>query len=252
MTGRWQMITIVGVGHVFDIKTAIRSIISQRMPGIVCVELDKQRYESLLDGRQGGERGKGVPVGYRLLSSFQERIAAKYGGRPGDEMLAAIETARELGIDVAFIDMDAGLVFNNLWSQMTLQEKIKLMAAGFFGLFASKRHVDRELKKFEDNRDEYLDDFAAQFPSVKKVLIDDRDRHMAGALSEISGKYAGVVAVIGDGHVDGVRKILGDAGIETIRLRELLTDKWKTARDANRSVTLSISYNYPGHRGGAG
>ena len=231
------MITLVGVGHVFDIKDSVREIIIDRKPNVVCVELDRTRYQALRAERKGA-RGT-VPVGYRLLSHFQNRIAKKYGGKPGDEMLAAIDTAIDLKIDVAFIDVEAAVVFNEIWNRMSFKEKVKLLSAGFFGMFVGKKRVEKELKHFDENRDEYLSKFGDEFPVVKKILVDDRDRNMARAILELNKKYPGVIAVIGDGHVDGVNKLLESLSPDVIRLKDILSGTW--CRDSNRSVTISFS-----------
>src|SRR4030067_1618152 len=83
------MITVIGVGHVFDIGGQVRQAMLDRHPRVVGVELDKARCWSLTnrEGREGGG------VMYKLLSHFQRKIAHEYGVEVGDEMLAATRTA---------------------------------------------------------------------------------------------------------------------------------------------------------------
>lgn len=242
------MITIVGVGHVFNIKAQVRQVILGRHPDVVCVELDRERYEALLDP-QSDRNG---PVAYRLLSRFQRRIASQHGGRPGDEMLAAVNAAKELGVDVAFIDLQAAAVLQNMWTKMTFEEKVKLMASGAFGMFATKKQVQKELAKFDADRDGYLGKFGDEFPSIKKALIDDRDRAMADAIEKVHRTHPGIVAIIGDGHVDGVSRILEPHAPEIIRLNELLSGNFRGAGEAaaagkiagptNASVTVTYHH----------
>ena len=44
------MIILVGVGHVFSIKEAVRYLILSKKPDAVCVELDKVRFDALENG----------------------------------------------------------------------------------------------------------------------------------------------------------------------------------------------------------
>ncbi len=211
------MITVIGVGHVFDIGGQVRQAILNRHPRVVGVELDKARYWALTnrEGREGGG------VMYKLLSHFQRKIAHEYGVEVGDEMLAATRTAGEIGADVAFLDMDSTFVLNRLWTSMAFEERIKLMVSTFVSLFMGKKQVEKELQRFSEDSKSYIDEFAEQFPSVKRILIDDRDKYIADGLRQLASKYERVLAVIGDGHVDGITQHLSDLDPEVIRLKEL-------------------------------
>jgi pheromone shutdown protein TraB len=115
------MITLIGVGHVFDIAGRLKSQIMVRSPNLVCIELDRERFRALLERPPPDSRG--VPVMYQMLAAFQQRIAEQYGTQVGDEMLAAAEAARELKATLAFIDLDASQIFKEFWGGMSLKEK---------------------------------------------------------------------------------------------------------------------------------
>jgi pheromone shutdown protein TraB len=227
------MITIIGVGHVFDIGGQVRQVVVSRQPTVVGVELDQERYHAL-NNRHGRED---TGVLYRLLSHFQRRIAHEYGVEVGDEMLAATRAAGEVGADIAFLDMDSAMVLSRLWGSMTFEEKVKLFVSTIAALFVGKKQVEKELKRFDEDRTSYLDEFASQFPSVKKILIDDRDKYIAEGVRQLASKYQRVVAVVGEGHVDGVLQQLVDLGPEVVRLRDLRSAKPET----NASVSFIIS-----------
>ena len=198
------MITLIGVGHVFDIKRNIEQLIIERSPHVVCVELDKVRYQALLSN----EPREGAPIVYKMLARFQERIAKKYGVGVGEEMISAIDTAKKIGAQLAFIDIEASNTFDQFWRSMSAMERLKLTLGAFGGLFVRKKHIERELKRFEKNQDSYMELFGREFPTVKKALIDNRDKYMANAIHKISQRYDNIVAVIGDGHILGVKKAL--------------------------------------------
>ena len=225
------MITLVGVGHVFDIGREIENIILNRKPGIVGVELDPARYHALMSR----EPKKNVPFVYRMLAVFQQAIAKKYGVSVGSEMLSAIETAKKLGIGIAFIDMDSGYVFSKIWKGMGFSEKIKLLFSASAGLFVRKERVEKEIEKFETEYDRYMEMLDSEFPVLKKVLIDERNTYMAEKIRELSKKYASIVVIVGDGHIEGMKKILNDLNPEIVRLSALR----KTSPGS-----VSIGYNY--------
>ncbi len=226
------MITIIGVGHVFDIGGQVRQVVLNRQPGVVGVELDRERYYAL-SNRQGREDSG---VLYRLLSLFQRRIAHEYGVEVGDEMLAAAKAATELGAEIAFLDMDSGMVLSRLWDSMTFEEKVKLFVSTFAAFFVGKKQVERELERFDKDSKSYIEEFAGQFPSVKRILIDDRDRYIAEGVRQLAAKYGKVVAVVGEGHVDGITRQLMDMGPEVVRLRELRSNP----SESNASISFAV------------
>ena len=71
---------------------------------------------------------------------------------------------------------------------------------------------------------------------------------MASKLREIAAEKIDVVAVIGDGHVDGVRKLIADLPVKVIRLKELRAMQDGTRSEGisgnkgNSEVSFSFSY----------
>ena len=211
------MITLIGVGHVFNIRPNIEHLITERMPNVVCVELDKFRYEALITK----QTTEGAPIVYQLLSRFQKNMADKYGVDVGEEMLGAVNIAKKIGAKIAFIDVDASFVFNRFWKSMNFSEKIKFIIGAFGGVFVRKKHVERELERFGNNSEEYLKLFGKEFPTVKEELIDKRDAYMAKAIRTLNQEYDNILAVIGDGHISGISKALIDFDLEIIRLKDV-------------------------------
>ncbi len=169
------------------------------------------------------ERSGSVPIQYRLLAYFQTRMAGKFGTEVGGEMMAAVTAAGEIGASIALIDMDAARVFAKLWAKMSIKEKLNLIGGAMVGLVLSKQTVEKEMDKYETNEAEYLETLGKGFPSVKEVLIDDRNKHMADMLESLSTKHKNIVAVVGDGHIPGLLQSLKSAEVETIRLKDIRT-----------------------------
>ena len=214
-----KMITIIGVGHVFAISSQVTQIIRSRRPDVVCIELDRARYHSL----QSRDRAGRVPIQYTLLAMFQKKMAGKFGGEVGAEMLAAAAAAREVNAKVALVDVDATAMLAMLWRKMSVREKVKLIVGALVGLVSTREAVEREIEAYQSNDESYLNSIGEQFPVVKEILIYDRNRIMTQRISKIAEAHANVVAVIGDGHVPGIAAGLGRDDIEVVRLKELMS-----------------------------
>lgn len=212
------MITLLGVGHVFDLERSIRSAIFARRPRVVALELDPARFAFLMNRTPR----TGPPSVFGLLAQFQARIAEQYGVQVGDEMVAAAKAAQEVGSEVALIDQDSRVTLSRAWSGMSFQERVRLVVFAVSGLFVRKKRVEQELDRFYRDERGYLEQFAHELPTIKRVLIDERDAHMADALRQIHTSKGDVLAVVGDGHIEGLGRLLASEPVEVVRLRELV------------------------------
>lgn len=232
-------IQLIGVGHVFDLKASIKDVIYRVKPEVVALELDAARLNALLS-KQRGVRGN-APFIYRMLGRFQQNLADQYGGEVGGEMMAAAEAATDIGSRLALIDMDAVTVFNQMRKTMTLREKASMLFGGFLSLFARKSTIERELKEYHKNEEMYLGELSKRYPSIVKILIDDRNTYMSEKLRAIASRSRSVLAVVGDGHVSGLSRLIEDfADVEMLRLEDL------RSRAEGADTGITISYELPG------
>jgi pheromone shutdown protein TraB len=240
------MITLIGTGHVFNLSAALLSILDEKEPDIIGVELDPQRYQGILqrniDPVGHHTAKKNLPLIYRMLAQFQESMAEQYGVNAGDEMLTAILYAQSHQLPVAFIDTNAQQLFTHMWKTMPFFEKLRLLLSGVAGLFVSKKRVEEELKNYQQNFDFFIQEVGKKYPTIKSTLIDDRNTHMAHRLTELAEKHQKIIACVGDGHVPGISAILTQKQIpfETIRLQQL-QQLPQTEPDAS-SAHFSITY----------
>jgi len=240
------MITLIGTGHVFDLSAAILSIFDEKEPEVICVELDPQRYQAILQRNTNPEAyqhaKKNLPMIYRLLAQFQESMAEQYGVNAGDEMITAITYAQSHQLPVAFIDVNAQQLFVHMWKTMPFMEKFRLLLSGFAGFFVSKKRVEAELKHYQENFDAYIQEIGKKFPTIKRTLIDERNQHMVNELITLHQSHQRIVVCIGDGHVPGISALLQEKQIpvETIRLRDLQSRK-KPETDGS-SAHFSFQY----------
>lgn len=240
------MITLIGTGHVFNLKNALLDIFETKNPDIICVELDQRRYQALrlkqTNPEQYKQSSQQLPAIYKLLARFQENMAEEYGVTPGEEMLTAISYAEEHQLPIELIDMDAQQLFTEMLKKMSFTEKIKLFLTGIGGFFINKKKVEKELQSIQNDFDTYLEDIGKKFPTIKKTLIDDRNNYMVQQLIKFSTTYSNIIALIGDGHVPGITKLFDEkqVGYETIRLSDLRSF---TPKDLDPTQAhFSISY----------
>lgn len=130
-----RYVRLIGTMHVSpqSREEVIRTILSERPPHAVAVELDRARFlamgeerrlsleESLRFGRRGGL------VNY-VLAKVEEKLGEEFGMKPGgEEMKAAISAAQLLGVPLYLIDEDIGVVLSKILAAPGGREKL-LMA----------------------------------------------------------------------------------------------------------------------------
>ena len=212
-------IVVVGTAHVSEKSiNEVNETIEREHPDIVAIELCQGRYEALV----GKQEVKEIPVRellsadkfhhfliHWLLSYVQKKIGADMGIKPGAEMLAAIEKAKQIEARIALVDRDIQITLQRLWSGMTLFEKAKItfaiIAAGL-GIGGTKE-IDINTVTDADVVTQLVEELRKYAPSAAKVLIDERDAYIARNLLDISHD-GHVVAVVGAGHRAGIQKYL--------------------------------------------
>ncbi len=228
------MITLLGIGHVFDLGASVRAAIQRRAPKVVALELDPLRFAYLMNRPPKRPR----PSVFGLLAEFQSRIAEQYGVQVGDEMVAAAKAAQEIGSEVALIDQDSRITLGRAWREMSFAERVRLVVAAVSGLFVRRKQVEQELDRLYQDERGYLEQFAKELPTVKRVLIDERDALMAQALRQLHETKHEVVAVVGDGHVEGLARLLDGVPLEIVRLRDLQ----RGPPGAGSTASATVSY----------
>ena len=215
------MITLLGTGHVFRIVEPVSFIVKNIWPDAVLVELDPVRYSVLMSPEGIGDI-ENQPKEYRKMAQYQRKVAEENESRVGAEFIAAIETGRTIGAAIEFIDKDAAMVMRETMEEMPFFEKFRFRFGSLRDAFSRKKNADNVVKEFGDNEEEYMNNIRKRFPTLVRKLIDERDVHMAAKIKDASGRYSNIVAVIGDGHVEGIAKLLEGETIRKIRLKTLM------------------------------
>ena len=93
-----------------------------------------------------------------------------------------------------------------LWRKLGFWGKIKLFFQLTLSIFYEEELSEAEMEamKSKDILSAALDELARSFPQLKSILIDERDRYLAQKIKTAPG--AKVVAVLGAGHIPGIKK----------------------------------------------
>jgi pheromone shutdown protein TraB len=134
---------VVGTAHVSaESVREVEDTIEDERPDVVAVELDEGRYRQLKgetpDDIEPADLLRGNTVfqflAYWVLSYVQARLGERFDVEPGADMLAAVETAEGLDIDVALVDRDIQTTIQRFWARMGVLEKLRMVGGLAFGL----------------------------------------------------------------------------------------------------------------------
>ena len=151
---------LLGTAHIsqesiVQVTTSIR----EEKPDCVAIELDEQRYASMknpeawknLDIVKVLKNGQGfVLMANLILSSFQKRMGADVGVKPGEEMKAAIAVAEELNIPAVMVDRPIQMTLKRAWAKNSLWGKCKLLAVLLSSAFEKSEISAEEIEKLKN------------------------------------------------------------------------------------------------------
>lgn len=226
------MLTLIGTGHVFDLSSSLIKILDEKNPDMICIELDEERYELLInkysDFKKYKNNRKNLPILYKLYARFQNNVAKKFGVKSGEDMYTAIKYAKTHKVPIGLIDMNAIHLYEKVFNSMSFSEKFKITLIGVLlasmgWAYIRKKNINSSLEELENNLDGNLDRLGEDFPTLKKILIDERNNNMAKKIIQFNKKYQETVACIGEAHIPGISGFLKINNIkyELVRLNEL-------------------------------
>lgn len=209
-------IFLLGTAHVSkDSAQEVKELIEQERPDSVCVELCPARYGSINNRNKWKNmdlitiiKQKKAPLLLvnLILSSFQKRLALQLGINPGQEMIQAISSAKEMNAHLVLADRDIQVTFTRVWKKLNLWGKIRIIFMLIFSMASKEKISEEEIEKLksEDILTAALSELAHSFPRLKNTLIDERDQYLAEKIKLAPGNK--VIAVVGAGHVPGIKK----------------------------------------------
>jgi pheromone shutdown-related protein TraB len=214
-------IILIGTAHISEESVnEVRQAIETYKPDIVAVELCQRRYDTITSKT----KWENTPVAALIksnnayfmlaqtfLSSIQRRLGEEYGVEPGSEMIAAMQEAERHKIKVALVDRDITVTFKRAWRKMGVREKFRVI---WEFLKAMLGYDEEELEELDlkelmkqDVISQMMEEFSKFAPSAAMVLISERDQYIAQKIFDES-KKGKVIAVVGAGHINGIKKHL--------------------------------------------
>lgn len=175
---------------------------------MVAVELDEQRLEALRDpDRERLESPIRTGLLPWLLALLEKSVGSLTDVFPGSEMLEAVDEAEAVGAKTILIDQPIDLILQEIRG-VPLLERLRIGFDVLVAMFAivTKRNT-ADLTKTD--LDSLLSEFGVKYPTLFRILVEDRDQFMADRLRDILDSTTGtVIAIVGLGHVKGVNENL--------------------------------------------
>ncbi len=244
-------IILVGTAHISQVsKDLVHETIENESPDTVCVELDEGRLKSIQDPNRWKntdlrdvikKKQLATLIANLVLGSYQKRMGAQTGVKPGSELKEAVNVANKKNIPIVLADRDIKITLKRTWACTPWYRKFSLLGGLFASIFDKTEISEEELQKIKekDALNSMMQEFGNTFPEVKQVLIDERDQFLASKIKNAQGDK--VVAVIGAGHMRGIASIIEEdkelPSEESISVIPKGTVIWKIL---GWSITLAI------------
>lgn len=214
-----KTIYVVGTAHISQKSVEeVQAVIDAVKPDTICVELCETRYKAITDDQVWKKldiftvikQGKVLYLlAHLALSAMQRRMGEELGVKPGAEMLAAMEKAKEYDARLVLADRDVQITLKRTWRSLSFKDKISVMGGLVGSLFHTEKLSAEDIEKIKEKEEltNMMETFAEALPSVKGPLIDERDAYLISSIEEAPGQT--IVAVVGAGHVKGMTEKFG-------------------------------------------
>ena len=155
------------------------------------------------------------------LGAWQARMGLRLGVEPGAELKEAARTAEEVDAEVHLVDRQVRTTLLRVWRRAGFRQRVKLLASGLeSGSADEPTKEDIEELLSGDVVSRLVSELGEAFPTLKEVVIDERDTWIGEAVKAVPGGR--LVVVIGAGHLDGVeRTLLAEEAVSTEPLAEI-------------------------------
>ena len=213
---------IIGTAHVIDLSSPLEGYIRDFEPTTVALELDRERWFAL----QTNAKSTNAPFFLKILSNIQKYLGDYFGSSPGSEMLVAGKVANSLGAEIKLIDKAIVPTIMGAWKNMPWIELWRMIKEGIFSFIGrGDNNFGNSMASGDFTKE--LNEFSEHYPVTKFHLIDSRDTYMCKNLVKLfrHNPNGRIVAVVGEGHVDGMSLKLRSIKPKIVRLRDLLSRK---------------------------
>jgi len=241
-------IIIVGTAHVSrDSANLVEKVIEEEHPDTVCVELCQSRYDAITHKTAWEEmdilkiirkKQTSLLLSQLIMASFQKKLAEKFNINPGEEMIRAVNKAREAGAEVVLADRDISITMKRTWRNMRFFSKLRFIYELISSIFLGEDITEEDIEKLKehDALELALQTFGRELPEIKVSLIDERDQFLAHSIAGASGDK--LIAVVGAGHVPGILKNF-DRDIDIAAISEV-PPKGRAGRFVGWGISIAV------------
>lgn len=210
----FNQLHLLGTSHIARQSVEeIREAFARLNPDIVAIELDKSRLQALLSGQSKVSLKHLPAVGIKgwlfakLGSWASKKLGKAVGVDPGTEMKTAIELGKEHKKRIALIDQPIEITLRRFSKALTWKEKGRMVADLF-----TQRKLSFDVSKVPEEQliTKLIEELRLRYPSIHKVLIEERNAYMADKLKKLGELYpeSTILAIVGAGHVPGMSELL--------------------------------------------
>lgn len=215
-------ITLLGTAHVSKASAdAVRSLLASGQFDAVAIELCPGRFNALINPDSLAQldlfdvikSGKAAMVTASLaLGAFQQKMADELGIEPGAEMKLAAALAKEKHLPVLLIDRDVGITLKRVYRNVPWWKRLELFSGLLASVMFSEKVSEDEIEKLKegDVLEATFSQFAESSSEIYTPLVNERDQYMAHRLfnEASSGQHKHLFAVVGAGHLKGIKDYL--------------------------------------------
>ncbi|WVZ99105.1 hypothetical protein U9M48_044453 [Paspalum notatum var. saurae] len=211
---------VVGTAHVSQESCdQVRAIINYLKPQAIFLELCTSRVSILApQNLQVPTMNEMIDMWKKkkmntfgiLYSWFLAKVASQLEVLPGAEFRAAFEEAMSYGGKVILGDRPVQITLRRTWGKMSLWHRAKFLYYIIFQsiFLPSPEELNKMLKDMDDvdMLTLVIQEMSKAFPSLMETLLHERDMYMSSTLLKVARGHSSVVAVVGKGHVSGIKK----------------------------------------------
>lgn len=212
---------LVGTAHVSQESCKeVEAVVSFLKPQVVFLELCSSRVAVLCPPSQDfkiptfGEMIEMWKKNHNmfgiLYSWFLAKVASQLDVFPGSEFRVGYEEARKYGGKIILGDRPVQITLRRTWAKMPLWHKTKLLYSLLFqAIFLPSADDLNKMLKEMDNVDMLtlvIQEMSKEFPTLMETLVHERDQYMSSSLLKVAREHSSVVAVVGKGHLQGIKK----------------------------------------------
>jgi pheromone shutdown-related protein TraB len=228
-------ITLLGTAHVSKASAeAVEALINNNDYDAIAIELCPSRYNALIDPDSLAKMdlfsviksGKAAMVTASLaLGAFQQKMADELGIEPGAEMKMAADLAKQSNKPVLLIDREVGITLKRVYHNVPWWKRMQLFSGLLASVMFSEKISEDDIEKLKegDVLDATFSQFAESSTEIYTPLVNERDQYMARRIFDEaqSNEHQSMLAVIGAGHLKGIKSYLESQLDGTKSLEEL-------------------------------